>query len=83
MALDKLPERAGVLVGIFVGIDSNGIDDGVGLPRHGQDLAQLVFAGVVAPVAHHDQHFLVPLALLQVLDRSRQGVVERRLAVAS
>ena len=52
--LGKLPERVGLLVRVFLRINTNGIDDRVGFPRYGQDLAQTVFAGIVAPVAHHD-----------------------------
>src|SRR5208283_3961026 len=78
--LGKLLERLGLLVRVIVRINANGIDDGVGFPRHLQDLAQIIFAGIIAPVAHHDQDLFVPVSLLQVLDCSRQGVVERRFA---
>ena len=42
-----------------------GVDDGVGLPGQFHDLGQAARAGVVAAIADHDQHFLIPAARLQ------------------
>ena len=79
--LRQLPEYAGVLLAIVLIEEADGVDDGVRLSCKGRDLAQPMFAGVVASIADHDQHFLVTIALLQVRECGSYRVVQCCLAV--
>src|SRR5579872_159125 len=55
--------------------DADGIDNCVGLPGHGHDLGQAVFAGSVPTVADHDQHFLGVASLLQAIEAGGNRIV--------
>ena len=57
---------------------ANGIDNRIGMLGHGHDLGQSMLAGIVTSVADYDQHFLVPVTLLQVLECCSHGIIERR-----
>ena len=61
--------------------DADGVDDYVRLPGQGHDFGQLMFAGVVASIADYDQHFLVAVPLLQVLESDGNRIVQRGLTI--
>ena len=79
VSLGKLLEHARVAIVILLIKDADGVDNCVRLPGHGHDLGEVVFAGVVAAIADHDQHFLVAIALLQVLESGGNRIVQRGL----
>src|SRR5437588_2932536 len=79
----ELRQHMGVAVRIFFLEKSNGVDNGIALLRHGHDLGQIMLAGIVTAVADYDQHFLVAVALLQMLERGRHGIVQGRLSIGN
>jgi hypothetical protein len=74
----KLLERPRVLIRIVLIKDAYGVNNCVRLLRDSQNLVQLVLAGVVTPIADHNQNLLAPIAHLQVIERRGHGIVERR-----
>src|SRR5208282_2677054 len=73
--LRKPLEDDGIAIGILVIEDADRVDNYAWLADHGHDFGQLVFAGVVASIADYDQHFLVPIPLLQVFESDGNRVV--------
>ena len=71
-------EHARVLFLIFFVEQADGVNDGVRLSGQCHHLGQAMLARVVAAITDHDQHFLVPTACPQFLQRLGDGVVQRR-----
>src|SRR5712692_10351027 len=64
----------------FLAEQSHGINHRVGLLRFFQGLLERLAAGVVFAVGDHQENFLVPRALLQVVERADDRVVKGRRA---
>lgn len=79
----KLLERPQVPIGVVLVKDAYGVNDCVRLTRHSKNPVQFEFAGVVPPIADHNQNLLVPIALLQMIERSSHSIVESRHAICA
>src|SRR2546428_718407 len=65
-----------VVFDVVIAEDSDGIDQGVRALRFLHRVGQRAAAGVVHAVGHHQQHFLILRALLQMIEGSNHSVIE-------
>src|SRR5437879_4276779 len=76
----RLFHVAAVVLDVVIAEDSDGINQGVRALRFLHRVGQRAAAGVVHAVGHHQQHFLILGALLQLIEGSNPGVIESRTA---
>ena len=69
-----------VVLAVVVAEYADGVNRGVRIARRLSSFPKGFAAGVVVAVGDHEQHALVLVALLQVVERTDHGVVERRAA---
>ena len=78
--LRKPAQHSGVLIAVLLVEDADRVDDCGRLLCHADNLRQAMLARVVAAVADQDQHFLVAIAQLEMLESGSYPIVQRGLA---
>src|SRR4029077_11157508 len=72
-----LPKHARISVEISIVIDTDGVDRCTRPSCNLKHIVQTAVAGVVPPIAQHDESLSVPRAVFQMLDPYGQRIVQR------
>ena len=75
-----MPDHPFVVLAVIVTENADGVNRGIRLLGHLHRVLKCFAAGVVVAVGDHEQHALVLVPLLQMVERTDHGVVERRAA---